>query len=93
MISDEFDVSEYQEKDYSNELLTKINNLYITKNEISKLEYYHIDVYQVKDFKELLATIRHLLDELDEEDEDDDNELEYLYEVFSERDYYFNTNK
>lgn len=91
MISDEFDVSEYQEKDYSNELLTKINNLYITKNEISKLEYYHIDVYQVKDFKELLATIRYLLDELDEEDEDD--ELVNLYEIFSERDYYFNTNK
>ena len=91
MISDEFDVSEFSEKDYSKELLTKINNLYITKNEISKLEYYHIDVYQVKDFKELLATIRHLLDELDEEDEDD--ELVNLYETFSERDYYFNTNK
>ena len=91
MISDDFDISEFSEKDYKNDLLTKINNLYLTKNEIAKLEYYHIDVYQVKNFKELLATIRHLLDEMDEDDEDD--ELVNLYEIFSERDYYFNTNK
>ena len=93
MISDEFDISDFKNKNYQDGLLKKINNLYITNNEIAVLEKYQIDVFQVKDFKELLAIIRNILDNTFEEDEDIIDELNDLYELFSERDYYLNTNK
>ncbi|MBO4245826.1 MAG: hypothetical protein J5892_03720 [Bacilli bacterium] len=93
MISDEFDISDFKNKNYQDGLLKKVNNLYITNEEIATLEKYNVDVFQVKDFKELLAILRNILDNTIEEDEDIIDELNDLYELFSERDYYLNTNK
>ena len=93
MISEEYDVSKYTDVDYNKGLLKRINGLFITENEIAVLEKYSINVNNIKDFKEMLAIIRNLLDQIDEEDEETFDELNYLYDTFSERDYYFNTHK
>lgn len=93
MISEEFDVSKYTDVDYKKGLLKRVNGLFITEDEIANLEKYGISVNNVKDFKEMLAIIRNLLEQIDEEDEETFDELNDLYDTFSERDYYFNTHK
>ena len=93
MISEDFDISELKNTNYEKGLLKRINKLFITDNEIATLEKYHINVNDVKDFKEMLAIIRHLLDQVEDDDDETLDELNYLYDTFSERDYYFNTNK
>jgi len=93
MISEEFDVSKYTDKDYQAGLLKRVNGLFLTEDEINTLDKYDINVRLIKDFKELLTVIRNLINNLDEEDDEIYDELNDLYETFSERDYYFNTHK
>lgn len=93
MISEEFDIKEITNKNYQQGLLKKINDLYITEEEIYKLGLYNISVNNIKNLKELMVILRSRLDEIDEDDIDMYEELSSLYDIFSERDYYINSNK
>lgn len=70
----------------------KVGNLMLTVKEIDILKRNHIDYEGSSSLKDLMIKIQYVLeDEWVEDDEAD--ELEYVLDAISERDYYENTNK
>ena len=68
--------------------LNKINNIYISKNEIKILEKYGININNCKNIDELLYYIESYLNNIGAVED-----LEWVSEKVSEYNYYVNTNK
>lgn len=73
----------------SNKLNTVGNNLMLTNKEIEILDRYKINYLKCNSLKEILFEIEEILNDMDIVDE----ELDYISQSISERDYYQNTNK
>ena len=72
--------------------MNKIGSFYLTNKEMEILDKNFIDYRLSNSLKDLMMKIQVLLDEEDI-DRDDADELEYVLETISERDYYQNTRK
>ena len=70
------------------DFLKKINNIYISQNEINILERYGININNYNNVKELLYDIESYLN-----DAGSFEDLEWLSEKIAEYNYYANTNK
>ncbi len=79
-----FDEFVAQESDF----LKKVNDIYITENQVKILEKYGIDVNQYHNINELIYYIESILNSGDSMDD-----LEWVSENLSEYNYYANTNK
>lgn len=73
----------------SNSFVTTNNNLMLTKREIEILNRYGINYLKCNNLKELLFEIEDIISDMDIVDDD----LDYVSQTISERDYYQNTNK
>ena len=73
----------------SNKLKTVGNNLMLTNKEIEILNRYKINYLKCNSLKEVLFEVEEILNDMDIVDE----ELDYISQSISERDYYQNTNK
>lgn len=69
--------------------LKKINNIYITQQQIDILKKYEINVDEFNDIKELIYVIEDCLND----SYDDVDDLEWVSESLAEYNYYHNTNK
>lgn len=69
--------------------LKKINNIYITQQQIDILKKYEINVVEFNDIKELIYVIEDCLND----SYDDVDDLEWVSESLAEYNYYHNTNK
>lgn len=87
--------------DYINEIANNIdftsnsindygNGILLTNGEVEVLERYNIDYKNCISLKNLITKIESILEENDYTDMED---LDYIEETISERDYYQNTNK
>lgn len=70
----------------------KVGNLMLTVKEIDILERNYIDYTSASSLKDLMIKIREVVED-EEYDEDCIDELDYVLDAISERDYYENTNK
>jgi hypothetical protein len=68
------------------------NNIMLTQREIEILDRNFIDYRTATSLKDLMIKIQDILEDEDL-DGDDADDLEYVLEQISERDYYENTNK
>ena len=73
----------------SNKLKTVGDNLMLTNKEIEILNRYKINYLKCNSLKEVLFEVEEILNDMDIVDE----ELDYISQSISERDYYQNTNK
>lgn len=73
----------------SNKINIVGNNLMLTNKEIEILSRYKIDYLKCNSLKEILFEVEEILNDMDIVDE----ELDYISQSISERDYYQNTNK
>lgn len=71
----------------SNNFIHKVNDCYLTLNEIEILKKYNINYSSCRDNKELLYLIEQFLQV------NESNELEWLSNSLDERNYYIYTNK
>lgn len=71
-----------------NDFLKKVNNIYISQNEINILEKYGININEYNNVKELLYDIESYLNNVGSF-----ADLEWLSEKIAEYNYYTNTNK
>lgn len=78
--------------DLKSNMLQKAGDILLTGKEIDILNKNYIDYKSCKNLKDLMMKIEYVLDD-EELDSDDADELEYVLEVISERDYYENTRK
>ncbi len=78
--------------DFKSNMLQKAGDILLTGREIDILNKNYIDYKTCKNLKDLMMKIEYVLDD-EELDSDDADELEYVLEVISERDYYENTRK
>lgn len=78
--------------DLKSNMLQKAGDILLTGREIDILNKNYIDYKSCKNLKDLMMKIEFVLDD-EELDSDDADELEYVLEVISERDYYENTRK
>ena len=78
--------------DLKSNMLQKAGDILLTGKEIDILNKNYIDYKSCKNLKDLMIKIEYVLDD-EELDSDDADELEYVLEVISERDYYENTRK
>lgn len=69
--------------------LKKVNNIYITQQQIDILKKYEINVDEFNDIKELIYVIEDCLND----SYDDVDDLEWVSESLAEYNYYHNTNK
>ena len=74
------------------ELLSSVNNILISKNDINTLKKYDIDVDQYKTINELIFRIEDIINNEDLSPDELD-ELDYISETLQERNYYQNINK
>lgn len=89
MIKKDFDLDRiYDDIDFEGNMHKKINNLYLSNNQINILEKYKIDYMNCIDVKDLMYKIENILNE-SEETED----LEIVLDEIAEFNYYHNTNK
>lgn len=65
------------------------NGLLLTNKEIEVLDRYHIPYKNCTSLKDIIFEVEEIINDMDIVDE----ELEYVSETISERDYYQNTNK
>ena len=72
--------------------MVKVGSFYLTKEEISILERNFIDYKNANSLKDLIMKIQNVFED-EELDPDDGDELDYVLDSISERDYYQNTNK
>lgn len=79
-----FDEFVAQESDF----LKRINNIYITENQVKVLEKYGIDINKYNNINELIYYIENFLNNSNSMDD-----LEWVSESLSEYNYYANTNK
>ena len=78
--------------DLESHQMQKIGSFYLTNQEIEILDRNFIDYRLCNSLKDLIMKVQTILDEEDI-DRDDADELEYVLEMISERDYYQNTRK
>ena len=78
--------------DFNAHSFKKVGNLMLTFKEIDILERYYIDYARASSLKDLMIMIREVIED-EEYDEDCIDELDYVLDAISERDYYENTNK
>ena len=78
--------------DFNAHQMNKIRSFYLTNQEMEILDRNFIDYRICNSLKDLIMKVQILLDEEDV-DRDDADELEYVLETISERDYYQNTRK
>lgn len=78
--------------DFNAHSFKKVGNLMLTFKEIDILERYYIDYARASSLKDLMIKIREVIED-EEYDEDCIDELDYVLDAISERDYYENTNK
>ena len=89
MIKKDFDLAKiYDDIDFEGNMHQKINNMYLSNNQISVLNRYEIDYKSCMDIKELMYKIEIAIDEYE-----DSEELEQALEEIAEFNYYHNTNK
>lgn len=72
--------------------LNKIGSFYLTNREIEILKRNFIDYKTCTSLKDLIFKIQDILED-EALDSDDSDELDYVLETISERDYYQNANK
>lgn len=72
--------------------MVKVGSFYLTKEEIGILERNYIDYENATSLKDLMMKIQNVIED-DGIDPDDGDELDYVLETISERDYYQNTQK
>ncbi len=88
-----YDVDELVKSiDISSHSFEKVGNLMLTKSEIAILKRNLIEYSCASSLKDLMIKIKEVLDD-EFLDPDDANDLEYVLESISERDYYENTKK
>lgn len=88
MIKNDFDLDKvFDNIDFEGNMHKKINNVYLSNNQISILDRYEIDYKNCLDVKELMYKIEMVLDECEDED------LENALNEIAEFNYYHNTNK
>ena len=73
----------------ANSFITTGNNLMLTNREVEILNRYKIDYQKCSCLKEIIFEIEDIINDMDIVDED----LDYISQTISERDYYQNTNK
>lgn len=82
-ISEELDFSKNSINDFGNGII-------LTNNEIEVLDKYKIDYKNCTSLKNLITKIEIIIEECEYQEVED---LDYISESISERDYYKNTNK
>ena len=87
----EYDINELiKDIDFNSNKLNEINkNILLSNREIEVLDRYKINYKSCSSLKEIIFEIEEILNDMDIIDED----LEYISQTISERDYYMNTNK
>ncbi|MBQ6497257.1 MAG: hypothetical protein IJI58_00905 [Bacilli bacterium] len=88
---EEYNVDELVNKiDFNSGKFNDIGNgILLTNKEIEVLERYNISYKNCHSLKDIIFQVEELISEMDIVDED----LEYISDTISERDYYQNTNK
>ena len=74
----------------NNHMLKQVGNLFLTGYQIDLLNRYSIKPETYNNLEELMVAIDAILPALDDEEYD---ELDNIYQVIAERNYYENTNK
>ena len=74
----------------NNHMLKEVGNIMLTNYQIEVLKRYSIDPNNVSDLSELMSMIDNVLPDLNEEEYE---ELDSVYQMIAERNYYENTNK
>lgn len=89
----EFDINKLASSiDTTSHSLKKVGTFWLTNREIEILDRNFIDYKTCSSLKDLMFMIQNVLDD-ESLDPDDGDELDYVLESISERDYYQNTNK
>ena len=89
----EYDINDLVKSiDFSSGELNKIGSFYLTNREIEILDRNYIDYRSCSSLKDLMMKIQSILEDEDM-DPDDSDDLDYVLETISERDYYENTRK
>lgn len=78
--------------DINSHQLNKIGTFYLTNHEIEILDRNFIDYRLCNSLKDLIMKIQTVLED-ENVDPDDGDDLDYVLEMISERDYYQNTRK
>lgn len=77
--------------DFSENELRNVGSFFLTKREMDILEHNFVEYKSCTSLKDLMMKIQHILD--DDIDGDDADDLEFVLNQISERDYYQNTRK
>lgn len=85
------EIDKYIDKTIKDNMMRKINNLYLSTRQINILEKYNINYKNILDIKELIFKVEDYINENYIYDELGD--LEDLSRELSEFNYYYNTNK
>ena len=89
----EYNINELMKNiDTKSNQLNKIGSFYLTNREIEILERNFIDYQTCTSLKDLIFKIQDILED-ESLDTDDGDDLDYVLENISERDYYQNANK
>lgn len=89
----EYNINELMKNiDTKSNQLNKIGSFYLTNREIEILERNFIDYQTCTSLKDLIFKIQDILED-ESLDRDDGDDLDYVLENISERDYYQNANK
>ena len=78
--------------DLESNQMNKIGSFYLTNREMEILDRNFLDYRLCNSLKDLMMKIESVLEDEDI-DSDDNDDLEYVLEMISERDYYQNTRK
>lgn len=78
--------------DFNKNSMQKVGTFYLTNREIEILDRNFIDYHTCNSLKDLMLRIQVVLED-ESLDPDDGDDLDYVLEMISERDYYQNTNK
>lgn len=91
--SKEYDMDELMKQiDLSSNQMNKIGSFYLTNQEMEILDRNFIEYRTCNSLKDLMMKIQTILED-EELDPDDGDDLDYVLEMISERDYYQNTRK
>lgn len=85
------ELDKYIDKTIKENMLKKINNIYLSTRQINILQRYNIDYKNVIDLKELIFNVENYIN--DNYVYDELYDLEELSRELSEFNYYYNTNK
>lgn len=91
MIINKEEIDTYVYKTIRDNMLKRVNNLYLSTRQINILEKYNIDYKNILDIKELIFNVENYINENYSYEVLSD--LEDLSRELSEFNYYYNTNK